>query len=137
MAVSSVAPERAASGPWRSNTPRMNPGSPVESMYVPPAAFAAASAGSPYLANGPDGGEQDVARGDRRRDRAGVGDVGPGPLEAAEPRGEIGQLGLRAPGEHGARAERDEPLGGQAAGVAGRAQQDDAGFHGRDRSRSY
>ena len=30
----------------------MNAGSPVESMYQPPASIAASAAGSPYLANG-------------------------------------------------------------------------------------
>src|SRR3954464_7138778 len=53
MAVSSVAPARSAGPENSSKTRRMNAGSPVESMYVPDAAIAARTAGSPHLANGP------------------------------------------------------------------------------------
>src|SRR3954462_12339781 len=53
MAVSSAVPARSAGGPNSSKTRRMNPGSPVVSMYVPRAAIAARTAGSPHLANGP------------------------------------------------------------------------------------
>src|SRR4051794_38507615 len=53
MAVSSAAPARSAGRLNSSNTRRMNAGSPVESMYVPWAAIAARTAGSPHFVNGP------------------------------------------------------------------------------------
>ncbi len=92
----------------------MNAGSPVESMYVPWAAIAARTAGSPHFANGPTvltstSPRSSSANTELRRSASAVRHSMP--RRSASSRTGL----LRPPREHRRRSLRGEPLGHQAA----------------------
>ena len=88
----------------------MNAGSPVESMYVPRAAIAARTAGSPHFANGPTvltstSPRSSSAKTELRRSASAVRH------SSAEALGELAHRALRPARQHRGRSLRGEPLG--------------------------
>ena len=76
-----------------------------------------------------DGRDQHVAALHERAHRVGPLDVGDRPLQAAELLGQRAHARLVARGQHGPRSTIDQGAGGEVAGVAGGAEDDDALCH--------